>query len=756
MKNVHFPGRAVHAGQNFVFYSSLKKDDPILAEKASSVLREKVSSLTFSESSDNKMSAMVKFFDVVIAREQQNEKLFLQRQRDKFKDMPNFQSILKYLDTNSFNYIDFIKMLNIAIKGADFCDKTIKNELNRVRQLQKIVDENLKDKTQAQQRRLFERTIKTSTLNSTDLLTDKMKGEIEKTTAKISAEKIEQAMSQILKEPDLLIRIRNFIEENYPKTLEEKKITVTNTMIINYLIQALYNKLDITNLKENLNSIFDTSLDDSFQTGVTFHRNTKIKADSEEKFYVEGKGLADLLLGKLNNKTNKKTKTVLDYAIMNEDKSILEDEEITKILEFMNKIKKGGNIENSSITVGKTKYEYRDGKYIQTADKKEKTVSKKQITTNLKTRLSYALKNFINENFSQEQLKEIISSEFTIYTPRLAEALAGIEANLSNGINNNARVSGYLNLKNDVEFFISYNPTSFIKKFQHEKNILLNSFSNIVAEEEQKAREQKYGSKTSATTDPKLSAKAFFNAVRNVCIKSSEYLNILGYETNEIKEELKYLLNGLYVQESVKDVQFLNPEVGFKGGTLGGDWETALKNLLEMYKMGGLSPIDYTWLHFAIMNSSGASLGGYLKNPIQKYLSFAAAMMMFNYGGAELVRVSKELQKDFSYSKGPEFLNLYVLDGIYFPSSYILTLIRNGLTECQTILETEVKKTNLSETGVKIINKSTPAWIDPNADPYDAEWFKIRTQTSSQIDIIFTFLGGFLDIINELNERMSI
>ena len=98
-------------GQNYVFFSSLLKDDPALASQAQSVLSSQVGELSFSESSQNKMSAMVHFFDAVIKREQNNEKLFLQRQREKFRDMPNFQTIFNYLDTNSFNYIDFIKML---------------------------------------------------------------------------------------------------------------------------------------------------------------------------------------------------------------------------------------------------------------------------------------------------------------------------------------------------------------------------------------------------------------------------------------------------------------------------------------------------------------------------------------------------------------------------------------------------------------------------------------------------------------------
>ena len=761
MKNVQFPANSVHAGQNYVFYSSLLNDDPTLAGQAQSILSSQVGELSFSESSQNKMSAMVHFFDAVIKREQNNEKLFLQRQREKFRDMPNFQSIFNYLDTNSFNYIDFIKMLNIAIKGAEQCKATLANELIRVQQLQAKVNQHMAGKSNAQKRRFSESTMRTSTLAKTGILDRKTMDQMNKTMAGISAEKIEQAMAEIVRDPNLLIQIKNFIEQNYPPDLEGKKFKVTNSMIVRYLVQALYKKLDITQLQNNITQIFDTSLDSAFSVMPIVQRNSRIHTNNGDHFYVDSHGLADEYLKKMHKLKGRNPRTVLDFAIMKKDKKEIQNQEIDDIANFITKIKDNQIKDGEYITIGKTTYLYENGTYIRKGSKKkDKTISKKQMISNLKMRFSVVLRDFIQDALDQDELTSIINSDFYINVPKFAEALAGIQASLIQGAQGNARVSGYLNLKNDVEFFISYNPTAFIKRFQTKKNELLNRFSDIVAQQQKDLRDEKQKEKGDAfaTTDPVLSAKAFYKAVNEALRESHTYLKNLGYHRDMISEEFKFLFNGFYVQESVKDIQFLNPEIGFKGGTLGGDWETALQNLLKMYKLGGLSTINYKWLHFAILNSSSASLGGFLKNPIQKYLSFAAAMMMFNYGGAELVRVANEFKNDFSTSKGPEFLNLYVLDGIYVPSSYVLTLIRNGLSECEAYLMAEVKPspTNLSETGVKIINKSSPSWIDPKANPYSKEWERIGEKTSGQIEIIFTFLGGFLDIIDELNSRMAI
>lgn len=275
----------------------------------------------------------------------------------------------------------------------------------------------------------------------------------------------------------------------------------------------------------------------------------------------------------------------------------------------------------------------------------------------------------------------------------------------------------------------------------------------MVAEEESRAREEL---SRKATTNTRVSVDAFYSAVAKTLSEAEEELHLLDANADDIIIELGQLLNdGFYIQESVKDIQFIDPDIGFRGGTLGADWQIALSNLFQMYETGGLSVDNYEWMKFAILNCSSASLGENLKNPVEKYLSFAAAMMMFNYGEAELQRVAEELRDDFTHAYSPEFINLYVLNGIYFPSSYVLTLVREGLYECQEELKRKSIKKRYSSSGVKIINKATPSWIDPEADPYDAEWFKIGVQANSQIQIIFTFLAGFLDILDDLERKMN-
>jgi hypothetical protein len=245
MKNVHFPAKSVHVGQNFVFFSSLLKDDPSLANRAQAVLGAGAPELDFNENSDNKMSAMVRFFDVVIARELRNEKMFLISQKEKFKDMPNIQEIFKYLDTNSFNYIDFIKMLNIALKGTDECKRLLRNELERIDRLQKEVSNYLSSKTPSEKKKFSEQAMRTSTLYTTGILTDKMIDNFNKTSAGISAEKIENAMAEIVKDPNLLKNIKEIIEKNYAAASGTGSISITNSLIVKYLTQALYNKLNI-------------------------------------------------------------------------------------------------------------------------------------------------------------------------------------------------------------------------------------------------------------------------------------------------------------------------------------------------------------------------------------------------------------------------------------------------------------------------------------------------------------------------------
>lgn len=269
--------------------------------------------------------------------------------------------------------------------------------------------------------------MRTSTLATTGILDEKTMDQMNKTMAGISGEKIEQAMAEIVKDPNLLIQIKNFIEQNYPPDLEGKKFKVTNSMIVRYLVQALYKKLDITQLQNNITQIFDTSLDSAFSVMPIVQRNSRIQMNNENHFYVESHGLADEYLKKMNKRKNKNPRTVLDFAIMKKDKKEIQNQEIDDIANFITKIKDNQIKDGEYITIGKTTYLYENGTYIRKGSKKkDKTISKKQMISNLKMRFSVVLRDFIQDALDQDELTNIINSDFYINTPKFAEALAGI------------------------------------------------------------------------------------------------------------------------------------------------------------------------------------------------------------------------------------------------------------------------------------------------------------------------------------------
>lgn len=743
-KNVHFPANSVHVGQQFVFFSSLEKDDPLLASKASQVLNSGLSDIDINDSANNKMQAVINFFDAVIAREQKNEKEYMRRQAEKFKDMPLCKA---KLFSNKVDYMDFIAMLNFIKQETEKFSFTVKNEKARLKKIQEELKKEYKGNSRAQKHQKIEETMKKSTAMS--LLTEDFKEELDKTAAALDAKKIEEALKAIINSPSLTSEITKYVEANFAQLGKNGKIT--NRTIVQYLIQALYQNLDIENISSNIEEVFNRKLDAFYQKNIARFGLGRIEKNDITNAYevINAEGLADTYL-KRANKRVKNPKTLIDYIIFNKRAEIPTYKMIDDIANAINKMRKK---QNESITIGRTTYSYRDGEYTVTKGKKSEVITYGDMIKRLKRRLSVELKGAANTFITQEQLESIFIKQLYIDVPSLSEVRAGAQSAVEQGLQGNVRVSGYLSLKNDVEFFVSYNPNAFITEFQKVKTRLLNNFSNLVAEEESLARKEL---SRKATTNTRVSADAFFSAVAKTLSEAEEELYLLEADADDIVIELGQLLNnGFYIQESVKDIQFIDPDIGFRGGTLGADWQIALSNLFQMYETGGLSVDNYEWMKFAILNCSSASLGKDLRNPVEKYLSFAAAMMMFNYGEAELQRVAEELRDDFTHAYSPEFINLYVLNGIYFPSSYILTLVREGLYECQEELKRKSIKKRYSSSGVKIINKATPSWIDPEADPYDAEWFKIGAQANDQIQIIFTFLAGFLDILDDLERKMN-
>lgn len=366
----------------------------------------------------------------------------------------------------------------------------------------------------------------------------------------------------------------------------------------------------------------------------------------------------------------------------------------------------------------------------------------KNIKKSLKQRLSKKAKSVLQEALSKRMV-EVFSQEFYLDPSSIAEAVATIGQNIDFGAKN-VQAAGPINRKNDVNATVIFYNDKVDKATQGIINEIYQEFNSEWMKAEKRLRDGRH--EKSSTTSPQTSKDALMEATNEINKRITKELEEQGMEIEEIENTLKNLTNVVNLQTSVKDYQLLESELGFKGGTLGSTWTIAVSNLLKMMETGGLSPVDYDWLTFAIMNCSSASVGHSLKNPIQDYLSFAAAMMMFDSGADELHRVANNLIN--SASTSPENLTMYLVNGVYIPSSYILTLISQRLKGLRT------EMSSFSETGVKIYNKTNPGWINRSLEGAE-RWNDVKKQTSDNIQIIFTFLGGFLDIIDSLNQAMG-
>jgi inorganic pyrophosphatase len=144
------------------------------------------------------------------------------------------------------------------------------------------------------------------------------------------------------------------------------------------------------------------------------------------------------------------------------------------------------------------------------------------------------------------------------------------------------------------------------------------------------------------------------------------------------KAFLDSLSDSFYVSTTVKTYNTYLNDTGFIGGSLGGDLDTQLARIADLFSLAGM-PIkdDLKWLRSAILNCSPLSVVGEKnKNLIEDYLGSVAALALFDEGGAEAKIVSAMLKQTQDsvkkISTTANILHLYRTNTLYVPGSYVL------------------------------------------------------------------------------------
>lgn len=242
----------------------------------------------------------------------------------------------------------------------------------------------------------------------------------------------------------------------------------------------------------------------------------------------------------------------------------------------------------------------------------------------------------------------------------------------------------------------------------------------------------------------------------------------------EIEQILSSLKNNVQIGSTVKSYNKYDSRKGFHGGSLGGTVENQINNIYKLFEYGGFSNGDLPnkeWLIFTIYNSGDALMGSEYREPIEDLLTTVAVMLMFDDVGQQVVYLNQQIKEKYNLNinNGSKFLHLYYLNGTYYPSSFILQLTYNKLTEIFSILQLD--KLSGTEAFDKISNGSRAEIINPVnralqvGEVYKQgkkeikvtekeQWYQTFKYNQKSVSVNITFLAGMLDIIKILNANL--
>lgn len=250
--------------------------------------------------------------------------------------------------------------------------------------------------------------------------------------------------------------------------------------------------------------------------------------------------------------------------------------------------------------------------------------------------------------------------------------------------------------------------------------------------------------------------------------------NVSEKDKNDLRKRFFSVLNdSFYISTTVKTYNEYSNQIGYLGGSLGGDLESQLNRIAELFMSAGNGLPDITkdmeWLRFAIINCTPNSiLGTSNKELIENYLGSVAALALFDEGSAEgevIQTFSKQLKdgvnEAVNRTGSMKILHLYKGNGIYIPGSYILEQVLKSIQEDVIPNILAIPTTMKRGAGIIIINNvSEQSTTIPNRPIFNRTswnsnaWTVAGASAEGQVKLQILFLAGLLDIINSINTTL--
>ena len=381
---------------------------------------------------------------------------------------------------------------------------------------------------------------------------------------------------------------------------------------------------------------------------------------------------------------------------------------------------------------------------LQEGEKRSKNILKREVNEQYTKRLQELLE--LQENSLDELIQElnqilrqstqnIRKEQITIMTEsRSANKIYGLlPVETIKGVALDALENG----KNDASGF-------FLGKAFYESGIDPDMAEVLEYELGQFQKRQKpflteLGEKNTKTT---FNARAQFKAVEQM---DDTFINDIEANLENQKITIEQIKDIFFIDSSVKFAEtFIADEGGFKGGSLGADVESQIDNINFMLELGGITPLDAQWLLTAVLNAGAGMIGSSLRPSLENYFSTVASILMFRTGGNSIQQWHDQIIRGID--KAPTKIHIYTFGTFFVPQSYILKLTAEGLRKCANLLISEANDTG---SRAHIYNPVSVSNIVRN------NWSQTAKNNYKSVQIQITLLGGFLDILNQMEKIMN-
>lgn len=763
-------GLVVNPADRFVFFRSLDKRSPQLGAAASSVLTSGAAfELGYSPTgytATKEIKLMLDKFKQIIQTEQKNEMAFLQNKILENKSFSKFKKVYKKLteslsSSDKLDYLTFINTLNLILSGEKFFIKNLENEQSRIKEIEARTKKFLQKKgTKGRERFVNDYTF--SHKNYQELIHSLDDTPIQETLTKQFEAKTQRILNHLCSDPDAYEAMVNAV-----RTAIKKNIFPTDAIkeyIVPLVVKAVMDDVDFKISQEKLiEQLLPMTKNASGLvknkrfTGGKFLKTSQneelvkvLKNKSAKGVYQatrRGGSLNTLYTRFLNSdfskEANAKTIEDLKERIKRIEGDIFQIEELIK-----NGTKIGAysltRVPNQELRISK------NGKLAKSSPEEYLARVKQNFSREFKKTI-LELERVRKQEIQDWIAQNIRDSGVKLEGDIMAEIMSAVRQSTTSALTHSSW-QGSLNRKNDVGSIV-ITPrlsTPFTSKATEQKvKQIVFSFNEKLSENQTLLRKQQDIGFNETNT--KIEADAYRLTLKEM----QDLINTMLTDSQDLAAAAELLKKSVVINESVKNYESYNNLIGFGGGSLGGS-DNAIKGIENIYKMfesGGISPVDKDWLIFAVLNSSRKSYGYNLRNPIGNYLAFMAAMMMFEYSEEEIEQASSHYLANIE-SSGPHTLNLYYVNGFYFPSSFVLNLIYEGLMKTYGLIEQTAFKSN----GGKVIIKNTISYhhvLGTRPTKSSADWQKVSSTAQSETQIRFTFLAGLLDIMDQLENNLK-